>query len=111
MISLIKEKYLGDFVTNQANAKETLIAKKARAYAILTKIQALLSEIPLGTKRFEIGMDGFPYTVARSSEIRNLRKPTSLPRLWTRIEQYIFGLRGKIFIKIHFICLIARHLQ
>ena len=56
MKSTLKEKYLGDFVTNEANANETLIARKARAYAILTEIRALLSEIPLGTKRFEIGM-------------------------------------------------------
>ena len=52
----VKEKYLGDYVTNQANANKTLIARKARAYAILSEIRALLSEIPLGTKRFEIGM-------------------------------------------------------
>ena len=50
MTSSINEKYLEDFVTNQANAT------KARAYAILTEIRTLLSDIPLGTKRFEIGM-------------------------------------------------------
>ena len=46
-----KEKYLGDYVTNSANANETLISRKSRAFAILTEIKALLSEIPLGSRK------------------------------------------------------------
>ena len=38
------------------NANETLIARNARLYAVLCEIIALWSKIPLGTKRFEIGM-------------------------------------------------------
>ena len=37
-----KEKYLGDYVTSEANSNETLISRKARAYAILSEIRALL---------------------------------------------------------------------
>ena len=51
-----KEKYLGDFVTSEANSNETLIARKTRAYAILAEIRALLSKIPLGSRRLEIGL-------------------------------------------------------
>ena len=51
-----KEKYLGDFVTSEANSNDTLIARKTRAYAILAEIRALLSEIPLGSRRLEIGL-------------------------------------------------------
>ena len=51
-----KEKYLGDFVTKEANSNATLVARKSRAYAILAEIRALLTEIPLGSKRMEIGL-------------------------------------------------------
>ena len=33
-----KEKYLGDFVTKEANSNATLVARKSRAYAILAEI-------------------------------------------------------------------------
>ena len=51
-----KEKYLGDFVTSKANSNETLIGRKTRAYKILAEILALLSEIPLGSRRLDIGL-------------------------------------------------------
>ena len=51
-----KEKYLGDYVTSQGNSNETLIARKVRAYAILSEIRALLQDIPLGSRRVEIGL-------------------------------------------------------
>ena len=43
-----KEKYLGDFVTKKANANESLEVRKIRAYAILSQIRAILTEITLG---------------------------------------------------------------
>ena len=51
-----KEKYLGDRITSEANSNETLIARKTWAYAILAEIRALLKEIPLGSRRLEIGL-------------------------------------------------------
>ena len=51
-----KEKYLGDFVTKEANSNATLVARKSRAYAILAEIRAILTEIPLGSRRMEIGL-------------------------------------------------------
>ena len=56
MTSSTKERDFGDFVTNQANSNETLIARNAKAYVILTEIRALASEIPLGKTRFEKGI-------------------------------------------------------
>ena len=38
-----KEKYFGDYVTKQTNSNETLIARKSRAFAILSEIKALLN--------------------------------------------------------------------
>ena len=51
-----KEKYLGDYVTSKANANDTLEARRIRAYAILSEIRAILSEIPLGKWKLEIGL-------------------------------------------------------
>ena len=51
-----KEKYLGDFITKDANSNATLAARKSRAYAILAEIRAFLTEIPLGSRRMEIGL-------------------------------------------------------
>ena len=47
---------LGDFITKDANSNTTLVARNIHAYAILAKIRALLSEIPLGSRRMENGL-------------------------------------------------------
>jgi hypothetical protein len=52
-----KEKYLGDFLTSKANSKDTLEARKARGYAILGNISALLKDVPMGNRRTQIGLD------------------------------------------------------
>ena len=54
--SSYKEKYLGDFITKNANSNETIIQRKARGFAILSEMKSLLSEIPLGSRRMEIGL-------------------------------------------------------
>jgi hypothetical protein len=56
MKSSEKEKYLGDFVTKHANANDTLMARKARAFAILSEIKVLLYDIPLGSRKVETGL-------------------------------------------------------
>ena len=43
-------------MTYSANANETLISRKSRAFAILSEIKALLYEIPLGSIKIEIGL-------------------------------------------------------
>ena len=42
-----KEKYLGDYLTSNANSKECLSARKARGYAILGEMSAILRDVPL----------------------------------------------------------------
>ena len=51
-----KKKYLRDFDTKSANSNETIEARKIRAYTILSEIRAILSEIPLGKWRLEMGL-------------------------------------------------------
>ena len=51
-----KEKYLGDFLTNKANSKDTVESRKARGYAILGNISALLKDVPMGNRRTQIGI-------------------------------------------------------
>merc|ERR1719319_1363010 len=52
-----KEKYLGDYVTNAANAKETIKERKKKGYGILAEISAILRDIPLGNKRIRVGLE------------------------------------------------------
>ena len=52
-----KEKYLGDYITNAANAKETIKDRKKKGYGILAEISAILKDIPLGNKRIRVGLE------------------------------------------------------
>jgi hypothetical protein len=52
-----KEKYLGDYLTSAANSKETVKERKARGYAVLSQMHAILSDIPLGKYRTEMGLE------------------------------------------------------
>ena len=52
-----KEKYLGDYLTSNANSKESLSARKARGYAILGEMSAILRDVPLGNRRTNIGLE------------------------------------------------------
>ena len=56
MKSSLKEKYLGDFITNKGNSKQTIAERKTRGEAILSEMKAILSEIPLGKWRTKIGL-------------------------------------------------------
>jgi hypothetical protein len=51
-----KEKYLGDFITDKGNSKETIIERKTRGDAILSEMGAILRDIPLGNKRIQTGL-------------------------------------------------------
>ena len=56
MKSSEKEKYLGDYVTNKANSKETIKARTIRGNAIISEMRAMLRDIPLGNRRTQIGL-------------------------------------------------------
>ena len=56
MKSSQKEKYLGDFITDKGNSKETIIERKTRGDAILSEMGAILRDIPLGNKRIQTGL-------------------------------------------------------
>ena len=51
-----KEKYLGDYLTDKANPAATILDRKQKGFGILSEITAILEDIPLGVRRFEIGM-------------------------------------------------------
>ena len=56
MKSSDKEKYLGDYINTAGSTKDTLAARISRGNAIYAEMKSLLNEIPLGTKRTEIGL-------------------------------------------------------
>ena len=51
-----KEKYLGDYLTDKASPAATIVDRNSKGYGILSEITAILEDIPLGVRRFEIGM-------------------------------------------------------
>ena len=53
---LYKEKNLGDYLTHHANPKATIGDRKNKGYGILLEMCAILGDIPLGERRFEMGM-------------------------------------------------------
>ena len=51
-----KEKYLGDYLTKYANPIATIGDRKQKGHGILSNMRAILEDIPLGSKRLEIGI-------------------------------------------------------
>ena len=51
-----KEKYLGYYLTHNANPKATIEDRKKKGNGILSEMSAILGDIHLGQRRFEMGM-------------------------------------------------------
>ena len=51
-----KEKNPGDFLTENVNPKEAIHDRKRKRNGILSDMRAILEDIPLGSKRLEIGL-------------------------------------------------------
>ena len=51
-----KEKYLGGFLTTSTNPKATNQDRKTRGYGKLSEMRAILQDIPLSVRRYEIGL-------------------------------------------------------
>ena len=52
----MKEKYLGDILDNSGTIRKTIEERKNKGFAIVAEILAILSEIPLGKYKMEIGL-------------------------------------------------------
>ena len=50
------ERYLGDIVDKRGNVKATIADRVAKGYGIISEIQAILKEVPLGKYKLEIGL-------------------------------------------------------
>ena len=50
------EKYLGDIVDKTGQIRATIEDRKRKGFGILAEITAILNDVPLGSKRFEMGM-------------------------------------------------------
>ena len=51
-----KEKYLGDFLTKDANSRETIKSRIIRGHAVLSQMTAFLNDFPLGKRITEVGL-------------------------------------------------------
>ena len=49
-------KYLGDIYHSSGKAKFNIHDRSARAYAVLAEIRAILTDVPLGKYRTEVGL-------------------------------------------------------
>jgi hypothetical protein len=56
MKNSLKEKYLGDYICNKGTTKATIEERKAKGYAAVAEILAILRDIPLGQHKLEIGL-------------------------------------------------------
>jgi hypothetical protein len=52
-----KEKYLGDFINKDGKQHATIVDRISKGYGIVANIIALISEIPLGHRKIEIGLE------------------------------------------------------
>ena len=51
-----KEKYLGDFVTEKANSKDTIKDRISKGHAVYANMCSILNDIPLGYRRTQAGI-------------------------------------------------------
>ena len=50
-------KYLGDIFHDSGKSRFNIIEMSAKAYAILAEIRAILTDVPLGKYRTEVGLE------------------------------------------------------
>ena len=51
-----REKYLGDYITAKGNNKDNITERVNKGHAIIGEINNILTEIPLGRYRIDIGL-------------------------------------------------------
>ena len=56
MKNSLAEKYLGDIVSERGTLDETIRDNKFKGYTYISEIRALMSDIPFGNRRIEIGI-------------------------------------------------------
>ena len=54
--NLKSEKYLGDIISENGSLDETINQRKLRGYSYILEIRALLSDMPFGCRRVEVGL-------------------------------------------------------
>ena len=50
-----EETYLGDIISNKGTLEATIKARKLKGYSYISEIRALLSDMPFGHRRVEVG--------------------------------------------------------
>ena len=51
-----RENYLGDYISKSGNSKKTVKERNTRGDSILSNMRAMLTDIPLGNRRTQIGL-------------------------------------------------------
>ena len=50
------EKYLGDYISSEGTIDKTIKERKSKVYSYLSEINALMTDLPFGKRRLEIGL-------------------------------------------------------
>lgn len=50
------EKYLGDMISSKGTLDETIKDRKLKGYSYIAEIRALMSDMPFGHRRMEVGL-------------------------------------------------------
>ena len=103
MKSSEKEKYLGDFINRDGKQHATIVDRLAKGYGIVANIIALVSEIPLGHRRIEIGLElrqaWFLNGILYNSEIWQKlteKDKTDLMKIDNYLLKSIIGAQSKV---------------
>jgi hypothetical protein len=102
----LQEKYFGDVISSEGTLDATIKQRKAKAYSYLAEIRALLSDMPFGKRRLQIGLmlrDAmFVNGVLCNSEAwHNIRKKhiKELETVDHAVMRHIIGAQAKVPIE------------
>ena len=97
------EKYLGDIISSKGTLDETIKDRKLKGYSYISEIRALLSDMPFGHRRIEVGLmlrDAmFVNGILTNSEVwhsitnKNIEDLEVMDRMLLR---YILGAHAKV---------------
>ena len=97
------EKYLGDIINDKGTLDDTIRDRKLKGYSYLSEIRALLSDMPFGHRRIEIGLmlrDAmFANGILCNSEVWHSIKEKHIEELQVldrMLLRYITGAHAKV---------------
>ena len=70
MKTSIKEKYLGDYISESGSLQATIDDRIARAWSYLPAIKSFLKDVPLGSERIDLMLIANWFNAKRSNVLK-----------------------------------------